>query len=179
MTYCKYHRKEQKLILTMWCEEVGVKKRKTTSYTYFKTSQRHQRKSTPHSSKRCLFTLREQLMVRRTSNPIEERAPVNTEERAPVNTEVLSRFPIYSSQTSFISLAPYESSLDSQEVHSAAPLMPALPTQLIDAYFATSRILNIALLTLSPLLSSFQKHFGALCRILLLHSTLSTKSEVA
>lgn len=105
----------------MWCEEVGVKKRKTTSYTYFKTSQQHQRKSMPHSCKRRLFTLQEQLMVRRTPSPIEERAPVNT--------EVLSRVPIYSSKTSFISLAPYESSLDTQEVHSAAPLMPALPTQ--------------------------------------------------
>lgn len=72
-------------------------------------------------SKRCLFTLQEQLMVCRTPNPIEERAPINT--------EVLSHFPIYSSKTSFISPAPYESLLDPQEVHSAAPLMPALPTQ--------------------------------------------------
>lgn len=66
----------------------------------------------PHFSKRCLFTLQEQLMVRRTPSPIEERAPINT--------EVLSRFPIYPSQISFISLAPYESSVDTQEVHSAA-----------------------------------------------------------
>lgn len=105
----------------MWCEEVDVKERKTTSYMYFKTSQQHQRKSMPHSFKRCLFTLQEQLIVCRTPSP--------TEERAPVNTEVLSHFPIYSSKTSFVSLAPYESLLDPQEVHSAAPLTPALLAQ--------------------------------------------------
>lgn len=38
-------RKEQKLILTMQCEEAGVKKRKTLSYMYFKTCRQHQRKA--------------------------------------------------------------------------------------------------------------------------------------
>lgn len=42
---CKYHRKEQKLTLTMRCEEVGVKKKTTISYTYSKTSQQHQRET--------------------------------------------------------------------------------------------------------------------------------------
>lgn len=121
------------------------------------------KESTPRSSKRCLFMLQEQLMVRRTPNRMEECAPVNT--------EILSCFPIYSSNTSFIPLALHESLLETQEVHSTAPLKPALPTH--------NRILNIALLAYSPLLSSFKKHFGALCRILLLHSTPSTKSEVA
>ena len=99
------------------------------------------------------------------------RTPSRMEERAPVNTEILSCFPIYSSNTSFIPLALYESLLETQEVHSTAPLKPALPTH--------NRILHIALLALSLLLSSSKKHFGALCRILLLHSTLSTNSEVA
>lgn len=130
----------------MWCEDVGVKKRKTT-YTYFKTSQQHQRKNMPYSSKRCLFTLQEQLMVRRTPSPIEERAPVNT--------EILSRFPIYSSKTSFISLAPYESSLHTQEVHSPASLMPALPTQQ-NIKYRLAYSLSTAFLFPEPLWCSLQ-----------------------
>ena len=42
--YYKYHQKEGKLILTMQCEEVGVKKT-TPSYTYSKASQQDQRKA--------------------------------------------------------------------------------------------------------------------------------------
>lgn len=106
--------------------------------------------------------LQEQLMVCGT--------PSCMEEHTPINTEILSRFPIYSSNTSFISLAPYESLLEPQEVHSIVPLKPSLPTQ--------NRILSITLFALS-LFSSFKKRYGAPCRILLLHSTLSTKPEVA
>lgn len=142
---------------------VGVKKRKTTSYTYSQNLWATSKESTPHSSKRGLFTFQERLAVHRT--------PSHMEKRALVNTEILSHFPIYSSNISFIPLALYESFLETQEVHGIAPLKLALPTH--------NRILNTALLTLSPLPSSFKKHFGAPCKILLLHSTPSTKSEVA
>lgn len=147
----------------MRCKEVGVKKRKTTSYTYSPNLWATSKESTPHSSKRCLFTFQERLMAHRT--------PSRMEKHALVNTEILSHFPIYSSNISFIPLALYESFLKAQEVHDIVPLKPALPTH--------NRILNTALLTLSSLLSCFKKHFGAPCRILLLHSTPSTKSEVA
>lgn len=97
--------------------------------------------------KRCLFTLQEQLMVRRTPSPIEERAPVNT--------EILSCFPIYSSKTSFISLAPNESSLHTQEVHSPASLMPALPTQQ-NIKYRLAYSLSTAFLFPEPLWCSLQ-----------------------
>jgi len=120
------------------------------------------KESTPHSSKRCLFTFQEQLMVHRTHSC--------TEEHAPINTEILLCFPIYPSNTPFIALALCESLLEAQGVRSTAPLKPASPTH---------RVLNTALLAVPPLLSSFKQHFGALCRIWLLHSTPSTMSEVA
>lgn len=104
--------------------------------------------NTPRSSKRCLFTLQEQLMVCRT--------PSRMEECTPANTEILSHFPIYSSNTSFIPPALHESLLETQAVHSTAPLKPALPTHNRILNYRLARSLSAAFLFQETLWCSLQ-----------------------
>lgn len=139
-----------------------MKKRKTTSYTYSKPSQQHQRKAR-HVLPRGVC-LRSKSSLWCVGLPVAWRNALLSITRS-------SHAFLFTPQTPPLFQALYESLLETQEVHSTAPLKPALATH--------NRILNIALLAGSPLLSSFKEHFGALCRISLLHSTPSTKSEVA